>query len=38
MPANSGAHCAQGHVFDDMIFQDSANSEDCLFLNVYRAR
>ncbi|MGP8227659.1 MAG: carboxylesterase/lipase family protein [Terracidiphilus sp.] len=30
-----GAHCAQGHVFDDMIFQDSANSEDCLFLNVY---
>ncbi|HME57790.1 MAG TPA: carboxylesterase family protein, partial [Terracidiphilus sp.] len=30
-----GAHCAQGHVFDDMIFQDGANSEDCLFLNVY---
>jgi para-nitrobenzyl esterase len=30
-----GAHCAQVHVFDDMIFQDGANSEDCLFLNVY---
>jgi para-nitrobenzyl esterase len=30
-----GAHCAQGHVFDDMIFQDAAPSEDCLFLNVY---
>jgi para-nitrobenzyl esterase len=30
-----GAHCAQGHVFDDMIFQDSGESEDCLFLNVY---
>ena len=30
-----GAHCAQGHLFDDIIFQDSAASEDCLFLNVY---
>jgi para-nitrobenzyl esterase len=30
-----GAHCAQGHVFDDMIFQDSGENEDCLFLNVY---
>ena len=30
-----GAHCAQGHVYDDMIFQDGAGSEDCLFLNVY---
>ena len=30
-----GAHCAQGRVFDDMIFQDGAASEDCLFLNVY---
>jgi para-nitrobenzyl esterase len=30
-----GAHCAQGKVFDDMIFQDGAGSEDCLFLNVY---
>lgn len=30
-----GAHCAQGRVFDDMIFQDAAPSEDCLFVNVY---
>jgi para-nitrobenzyl esterase len=30
-----GAHCAQNHVFEDMIFQDGADSEDCLFLNVY---
>jgi para-nitrobenzyl esterase len=30
-----GAHCAQGKVFEDMIFQDSEGSEDCLFLNVY---
>ena len=30
-----GAHCAQGRVFDDMVFQDSGASEDCLFLNVY---
>ncbi len=30
-----GAHCAQGRVFDDMIFQDDGPSEDCLFLNVY---
>ena len=30
-----GAHCAQGHVFDDMVFQDNGPSEDCLFLNVY---
>jgi para-nitrobenzyl esterase len=30
-----GAHCAQLHVYDDMIFQDAAGSEDCLFLNVY---
>ncbi len=30
-----GAHCVQGHVFDDMTFQDSGPSEDCLFLNVY---
>lgn len=28
-------HCAQGHVFDDMIFQDNGESEDCLYLNVY---
>lgn len=32
---NYGAHCAQAHVFDDMIFQDKGPSEDCLFLNVY---
>ncbi len=31
-----GAHCAQGHVFDDMVFQDDGESEDCLTLNVYR--
>ena len=30
-----GAHCAQGRVFEDMVFQDGAPSEDCLFLNVY---
>ena len=30
-----GAHCAQNHVFDDLIFQDNGGSEDCLFLNVY---
>jgi len=30
-----GAHCAQGPVFADMIFQDAGMSEDCLFLNVY---
>ena len=32
---NFGAHCAQVHVFDDMIFQDKEDSEDCLFANVY---
>ncbi|MGD0914454.1 MAG: carboxylesterase family protein, partial [Terracidiphilus sp.] len=30
-----GAHCVQGHVYEDMIFQDSGENEDCLFLNVY---
>lgn len=35
MATEFGAHCAQGHVFDDMIFQDSGPSEDCLYLNVY---
>lgn len=30
-----GARCAQGHVFDDLVFQDAGESEDCLFLNVY---
>ena len=28
-------HCAQAHVFDDMVFQDDGPSEDCLYLNVY---
>jgi para-nitrobenzyl esterase len=30
-----GAHCAQIHLFDDLAFQDSGSSEDCLFINVY---
>jgi para-nitrobenzyl esterase len=30
-----GAHCIQGRVFADMIFQDAGPSEDCLYLNVY---
>src|ERR1035437_3862967 len=30
-----GAHCAQGRVFEDMVFQDGVASVDCLFLNVY---
>ena len=30
-----GARCAQNQLFDDMVFQDSGDSEDCLFLNVY---
>src|ERR1700676_4292301 len=30
-----GAHCAQGRVFKKMIFQDSGDRKDCLFLNVY---
>ena len=30
-----GARCAQGQVFDDMVFQDAGESEDCLYLNVY---
>jgi para-nitrobenzyl esterase len=30
-----GAHCAQIHLFDDLAFQDSGPSEDCLFVNVY---
>jgi len=29
------AHCAQNHVFDDMVFQDPGPQEDCLYLNVY---
>ena len=30
-----GARCYQGHVYDDMVFEDSGPSEDCLFLNVF---
>jgi para-nitrobenzyl esterase len=30
-----GAHCIQGHVYLEMVFQDSGPSEDCLFLNVF---
>jgi para-nitrobenzyl esterase len=30
-----GTHCAQNHVFDDMVFLDNGPTEDCLFLNVY---
>ena len=30
-----GAHCPQGFIYDDITFQDSSASEDCLFLNVY---
>ena len=32
---NYGAHCYQGHVYDDMVFQDAGESEDCLYLNVF---
>ena len=30
-----GAHCYQGHIYNDMTFQDDGPSEDCLYLNVY---
>ena len=30
-----GRRCMQGHLFSDMIFQDSGPSEDCLYLNVF---
>ena len=30
-----GARCAQNRVYEDMVFQDSGDSEDCLSLNVY---
>jgi para-nitrobenzyl esterase len=30
-----GASCFQGHIYDDMVFQDSGPSEDCLYLNVF---
>ncbi|HEY1766522.1 MAG TPA: carboxylesterase family protein [Terracidiphilus sp.] len=32
---NYGARCMQWHVFADMVFQDSGQSEDCLYLNVF---
>lgn len=32
---NYGTHCVQGNVFDDMVFQDAGESEDCLYLNVF---
>jgi para-nitrobenzyl esterase len=33
--SNYGARCVQGRVFDDMVFQDKGENEDCLFLNVF---
>jgi para-nitrobenzyl esterase len=30
-----GAHCMQGQVFEDMVFQDAGENEDCLYLNVF---
>lgn len=30
-----GARCAQGLVYDDMVFRDPGPSEDCLTLNVW---
>src|SRR5664280_165441 len=33
--AKYGSRCAQGRVFDDMVFLDGGESEDCLFLNVF---
>lgn len=30
-----GHRCMQGHMFLDMVFQDSGPSEDCLYLNVF---
>jgi para-nitrobenzyl esterase len=30
-----GARCEQWHIWDDYIFQDAGQSEDCLFVNVY---
>ena len=30
-----GAHCFQGHIYNDMVFPDAGESEDCLYLNVY---
>src|SRR5580704_16176337 len=30
-----GARCMQGNIYDDMVFRDTAPSEDCLYLNVW---
>jgi para-nitrobenzyl esterase len=30
-----GARCMQGNVYSDMVFRDTAPSEDCLYLNVW---
>ncbi len=30
-----GARCVQGNAFDDMVFQDAGENEDCLYLNVF---
>jgi para-nitrobenzyl esterase len=30
-----GARCFQGHIYDDMVFQDNGPNEDCLYLNVF---
>ena len=30
-----GARCAQGRIYDDMVFRDKGPSEDCLYLNVW---
>jgi para-nitrobenzyl esterase len=32
-----GARCMQGAIYDDMVFRDAGNSEDCLTLNVWTA-
>ncbi|MGA7341403.1 MAG: carboxylesterase family protein [Terracidiphilus sp.] len=33
--ASYGARCVQGHPYSDMVFQDSGENEDCLYLNVF---
>lgn len=33
-----GAHCVQANLFEDMIFHDAGQSEDCLTLNVWSPR
>jgi len=33
--ATFGNRCVQGGGFDDMVFRDPAQSEDCLYLNVW---